>query len=131
MDTPDRTCRRPDEDPIVPVHLRPALGNAAEEALVMATEGGWPQDSDERAAHRDEIMRAARVIDLFQTDSCSGEQIGRLAKHAVWREELDRWPRTLDEADELVRRASEARDLIILRDALGATLTQEELDEPD
>jgi hypothetical protein len=71
------------------------------------------------------------VIDLFEAGSCSREQIGTLARHAVWREEPGRWPRTLEEADELISRASKTRELIILRDALGARPTQEELDEPD
>ena len=55
----------------------------------------------------------------------------RRPTYAVWKQELERWPRTLEEADELIQRATETRDLVILRDALGARPTEEELDEPD
>jgi hypothetical protein len=120
-----------DVDPTVPAHLQPVLGDAAEDLLVTVTERGWPKDPDERAAHRDDVMRAARVIDLLDGDCCTREQVGALAKHAVWREEPGRWPRTLEEADELLARAAQTRDLILLRDSLGAGPTQEELDEPD
>jgi hypothetical protein len=120
-----------DEDPTVPAHLRPALGEAAELELELATDGHWPDDQDGRSAHRDTIMNAARVIDLWAADCCTREQVGKLARRAADEQQPDRWPRTIDEADAVIERAAVTRDLILLRDALGARPTQEELDDPD
>jgi hypothetical protein len=120
-----------DEDPTVPAHLRSALGDAAELELELATDGHWPDDDDQRTAHRDGIMRAARVIDLWEADCCTREQVGQLARRAADEQEPRRWPRTIEEADDVIVRAGLTRDLILLRDTLGARPTQEELDDPD
>jgi hypothetical protein len=120
-----------DEDPTVPAHLRPALGAAAELELELSTDGHWPDEDEPRAAHREEIMRASRVVDLWAADCCTREQVGKLAHRAAAEQQPGRWPRTLGEADDVVRRAALTRDLIMLRDTLGARPTQEELDEFD
>jgi hypothetical protein len=118
-------------DPIVPAHLRPVLGAAAELLLEVSTDGFWPDKPEGRETQRRTIMEAARVIDLFAADSCTREQIAKLARMAAAEQDPGRWPRTLEEADELIRRAALTRDLTLLRDALGGRPTQEELDEPE
>jgi hypothetical protein len=112
----------------VPEHLVADLAAAAEDRLQMVTErGGWPKQAEERSAHRDDVMRAARVINLFAAGRCSRAQVAALAGHAVWRNEPpSRWPRTVQEADELVARLALTRDLIVLRDTLGGEPTQED-----
>jgi hypothetical protein len=115
----------------VPAHLRPALGAAAEWELETATDGFWPDAPDERIEKREEIMRAVRLVEMWEADSCSREQIAKLARAAAAEQDPGRWPRTVEEAEELVRRAPLTRDLIVLRDVLGGRPTQEELDALD
>jgi hypothetical protein len=120
-----------DADLIVPAHLRPALGAAAECELEMATDGFWPDEPGDRIEKREEIMRAVRLVEMWEADSCSREQVAKLARAAAAEQDPGRWPRTVEEAEELVRRAPLTRDLIVLRDALGGRPTQEELDALD
>jgi hypothetical protein len=119
-----------DADPTVPGHLRPALTAAAELELEHASDGFWPGAREARAKKRDRILRAARMVESWQAGTCSREELATLARTAVGGQEPGRWPRTLKEATELIACAALTRDLIALRDALGGTPTQEELNEP-
>jgi hypothetical protein len=120
-----------DVDPTVPDRLRPLLGAAAEFELEMASDGFWPREQTERGAKRDKLMSAARMLDRWEIDACTHEEIAHLARVAVGEQEPGRWPRTIEEAEDLILRAALARDLIVLRDVLGGRPTQEELDEPE
>jgi hypothetical protein len=120
-----------DADPIVPARLRRALGAAAEFDLEMAADGFWPDEPEDRSQHLEAIMRASRVVDLLKARSCSREQIGKLARIAAAEQDPGRWPRTIEEADELIKRARLTRDLIALRDQCGGRPTQDELDAPE
>jgi hypothetical protein len=119
-----------DADPCVPAHLRTALGAAAELELEYASDGFWPDEPNARAEKRDRLLRAARTVESFPAGTCSREELATLARTAVGEQEPGRWPRTVEEATELVERAALTRDLILLRDAVGGKPTQEELNEP-
>jgi hypothetical protein len=112
------------ENPTVPDHLRPLLGAAAEVELEHAIDG------DERAIARARLLQVARTAESWGAGTCSREEIAKLARLAVPQCQPIRWPRTLEEADHVVRQASLTRDLILFRDAVGGMPTQEELDEP-
>jgi hypothetical protein len=119
-----------DADPTVPGHLRPALDAAAELELEHASDGFWPGAREARAEKRDRILRAARMVESWQAGTCSREELATLARTAIGDQEPGRWPRTIEEATELIACAALTRDLIALRDALGGKPTQEELNEP-
>jgi hypothetical protein len=119
-----------DADPTVPGHLRPALDAAAELELEHASDGFWPGAREARVEKRDRILRAARMVESWQAGTCSREELATLARTAVGDQEPGRWPRTIEEATELIACAALTRDLIALRDALGGKPTQKELDEP-
>jgi hypothetical protein len=120
-----------DMDPTVPDLLRPLLGAAAELELEHASDGFWPDEPTAHRAKREDIMHAARVIDRWETDASTREAIVRLARVAVGEQEPGRWPRTIEEAEDLLSRAALTRDLILLRDVLDGKPTQEEPDEPE
>jgi hypothetical protein len=117
--------------PQVPDHLHEALALAAREELEFASDGIWPEDEDEYVIKLARVTRATRVIEHLEAGAWVREDIGKLAAAAVGMQEPGRWPRTLEEAYDAVDRASLTRDLILLRDALGARPSQEELDEPE
>jgi hypothetical protein len=119
-----------DANPTVPDHLRPLLGAATELELEHATDEYWSTDGDERGIARARLLRAARTAENWGAGTCSREEIAKLARIAVPECEPGRWPRTLEEADHVVRQAGLTRDLILFRDAVGGMPTQEELDEP-
>jgi hypothetical protein len=118
------------EFPQPPDHLREALGLAAREELEFATDGVWPDDSDEHAAMESRVGQAVAAIKNLKAGACTHEEIAQLAAGAVGSQEPGRWPRTIEEADDVLRRAMMTRDLIQLRDVLGGKPSQEELDEP-
>ena len=120
-----------DADLTVPDHLRSLLGAAAELEFEYASDGCWPDDPNERAERLERTLRAGRTVENWKANACSREEVARLAGIAVGEQEPGRWPRTLQEADDVVRRAALTRDLILFRDAWGGRPTQEELDEPD
>ena len=119
-----------DAHPTVPDDLRPALGAAAELELERAADGCWPDDPEARAVRRDLLLRAARAVDRLDAGTCSREEAATLARVAVGEQEPGRWPRTIEEAHELLERAALTHDLILFRDAVGGKPTREELDEP-
>jgi hypothetical protein len=114
----------------VPGHLHAVLGAAAREELEFACDGCWPDDEDEYEARLDRVTRAVHAIEHWEAGTCTREEIARLAAVAVGEQEPGQWPRTLEEADDVLSRVSLTRDLIVLRDALGGKPSQEELDEP-
>jgi hypothetical protein len=118
------------ENPTVPDHLRLLLGAAAELELEHATDGYWATEGDERAVARARLLQVVRMGENWDADACSREEIAKLARLAVPQCQPIRWPRTLAEADHVVRQAGLTRDLILFRDAVGGIPTQEELDEP-
>lgn len=120
-----------DADLTVPDHLRPLLGAAVELELETTSDGFWPDDNAARAEHRDAIMSTAHMVDNWQADCPTQDEVARLAHRAIGEQEPGQWPRTLQEADELVTRARLTRDLIQLRDMLGGKPTQAELNKPD
>jgi len=103
------------EFPQPPDHLREALGLAAREEL---------------AAMESRVGQAVAAIKNLKAGACTHEEIAQLAAGAVGSQEPGRWPRTIEEADDVLRRAMMTRDLIQLRDVLGGKPSQEELDEP-
>jgi hypothetical protein len=120
-----------DEVPQVPGHLHAVLGAAAREELEFACDGCWPDDEDEYDAMLDRVTRAVHAIEHWEAGTCTREELAKLAAIAVGEQESGRWPRTLEEADDVLSRASLTRDLIVLRDALGGKPSQEEFDEPE
>jgi hypothetical protein len=118
------------ENPIVPEHLRPLLGAAAELELEHATDGYWSTDGDERAIARVRLLQVTRMAENWDAGTCSREETATLARLAVPECDPGRWPRTLGEADHMVRQAGLTRDLILFRDAVGGMPIQEEIDEP-
>jgi hypothetical protein len=119
-----------DAVPTVAGHLRPALGAAADLELEHASDGFWPEEPTARAEKRDHLLRTARTVTSWQAGTCSREDLATLARTAVEEQDPGRWPRTMEEATELVERAALTRDLILFRDAVGGKPTQKELDEP-
>jgi hypothetical protein len=119
-----------DANPTVPDHLRPLLGAAAELELEHATDGYWATDGDERSVARARLLQVARTAENWDAGTCSREEIATLARLAVPECDPGRWPRTMEEADHVVRQAGLTRDLILFRDAVGGMPTQEEIDEP-
>lgn len=118
------------ENPTVPDHLRPLLGAAAELELEHATDGYWSTDGDERVVARARLFQVTRMAEHWDARISSREEIATLARLAVPECAPGRWPRTLEEADHVVRQAGLTRDLILFRDAVGGRPTQEELDGP-
>jgi hypothetical protein len=119
-----------DEVPRVPGHLRAVLGAAAREELEFASDGCWPDDEGEYDAMLDRVTRAVHAIERWEAGTCTREEVAKLATVAVGVLEPGRWPRTLEEADDVLTRASLTRDLIVLRDALGGKPSQDEPGEP-
>ena len=119
-----------DEVPQVPGHLRAALGAAAREDLEFASDGLWPDDEDEYEEMLDRVTRAVHTIEHWEAGDYTREEVARLAAVAAGMHEPVRWPRTLEEADDVLSRATLTRDLIVLRDELGGEPSQEEADEP-
>jgi hypothetical protein len=120
-----------DEAPQVPGHLHAVLGAAARDELEFACDGCWPEDEDEYDAMLARVMRAVHAIEHWEAGTCTREELAKLAAIAVGEQEPGRWPRTVEEADDVLYRASLTRDLIVLRDASGGKPSQEELDEPE
>lgn len=118
------------EFPQPPDHLREALGLAAREELEFATDGVWPDDSEEYAAREIRVGQAVEAIKNLKAGACTHDEIAKLAAVAVGMQEPGRWPRTAEEADDVLCRAIVTRDLIQLRDVLGGRPSQQELDEP-
>lgn len=110
-------------DPTVPAHLRPLLGAAVERDLETTTDRLWPDGDAERAAHRDAVINASRMVDNWAAGTCPRQQVARLSDHAASDQQpadlIGRWPTSIDEADDLLRRVTLTRDLLLLRDALG------------
>ncbi len=119
------------EFPQPPDHLRDALGLAAREEMEFASDGIWPDDEDEYRARLARLSQATRTIEYWDARACSREEVAKLAAVAVGMHEPGRWPRTIEEADDVLSAAILTRDLILLRDSLGGKPTQEELDEPE
>jgi hypothetical protein len=130
MDKADLTSLN-GEAPHIPDHLRRALGEATEFQLEMSSDGFWPNQPDERIVKRDNIIRAARLVDAWRAGTCTHHQVAKLAGAAAAAQDVGHWPETLDEADDLIPRAVLARELLLLRDVLGGTLTREEAKELD
>ena len=120
----------PEDFPQVPAHLREALALAARDEVEFATDGMWPDDEVEYDAKLADVTQATRVIEHFKAGVCVHHEIAKLANTALGAQEPGRWPRTIEEADDVLYRALITRDLVQLRDALGGKPPQEELDEP-
>jgi hypothetical protein len=112
-----------DRDPTVPAHLRTVLDAAVEQEFEAVADGHWPDDEDARAAHRDAIRAASHLLDNWEAGRPTREEVMRLARRAISEQQprdfVGRWPRTLEEVDELIARAALTRELIEFRDALG------------
>jgi hypothetical protein len=119
-----------DEVPRVPGHLRAVLGAAARENLEFASDGLWPDDQDEYDAMLDGVRQAVHAIERWEAGVNTCEEVAKLASIAVEMQEPVRWPRTLEEADDVLSRATLTRDLIVLRDEVGGTPSQQEREEP-
>jgi hypothetical protein len=124
-----------DEDPTVPDHLRSVLGITAELELELATDSHpWPDDDDARDAHRDYLRSKAHLIDNWKAGCPSREELLLLARRAVVEMQPAHyqpypWPRTIEEADELIACLTLTRDLMQFRDTLGGKPTPAELAE--
>lgn len=120
------------ERPQPPDHLNEALRLAAREELEFATDYMWPaEEDDEYRARLARIMRATRAIEHWDAGTCTREEVAKLAAVAVPMQEPGRWPRTIEEAEEVLSAATLTRDLILLRDSLGGRPTEDELDEAE
>jgi hypothetical protein len=128
MNDQDSTSPR-DEVPQVPDHLRAALRLATREELEFASDGCWPDDEDEYAVRLDRVTQAVDTIRNWEAGTCTRKEVAKLAAIAVDMHESGQSPRTIEEAADVVGRATLTRDLISLRDALGGELLPEELDE--
>ncbi len=117
--------------PQPPGHLREALAQAARDEVEFATDGIWPDDADEHAAKLADVAQATRVVEHFKAGVCVHAELAKLANTALGAQEPGRWPRTIEEADDVLFRSIVTRDLVLLRDALGGKPPQEELDEPE
>jgi hypothetical protein len=127
----DQEPTPPLEDfPQPPGHLREALAQAARDEVEFATDGMWPDDVDEHAVKLADVAHATRVVEHFKAGVCVHAELAKLANTALGAQEPGRWPRTIEEADDVLFRAIVTRDLVLLRDALGGKPPQEELDEP-
>ena len=122
------------EDPTVPDHLRTVLGVTAELVFELSTDGIWPVDDDARDAHRDYVRSRAHLLDNWEAGCPSREDLLLLARSAI--SELPPadyqpgpWPRTVEEADELIACLTLTRDLMQFRDTLGGKPTPAELAE--
>jgi uncharacterized protein YjiS (DUF1127 family) len=119
-----------DADPTVPAHLRFALGEAAELEFEFATDGFWPDHDDERAAWRDRALRAARAIDHWEANTCTREELAKLADVAA-HELGDIAARELGEAGDVTGlRSSLIRDLVRFREAMAGEPSEKERNEP-
>jgi hypothetical protein len=119
------------EFPLFPDHLRPVLGDAAKLELELTTDEEWPAEVEESDAHLAKVLQTARLVERWTAGTCSREDIARLARRAIREMEPGPWPpRIMEEADDVITRASLVQELIQLRDAIGAHPRQEELDEP-
>jgi hypothetical protein len=127
----DQEPTPPLEDfPQPPGHLREALAQAARDEVEFATDGIWPDDAEEFAARLANVAHATAVVEHYKAGVCVHAELAKLANTAIGSQEPGRWPRTINEADDVLYRALMTRDLILLRDALGGLPSQEELDEP-
>jgi hypothetical protein len=123
-----------DEDPTVPDHLRSVLGITAELEFELATDSPWPEDNDAREAHRDYLRSKAHLIDNWKAGCPSREELLSLARRAVVEMQPAHhqpypWPRTIEEADDLIACLTLTRDLMQFRDTLGGKPTPAELAE--
>jgi hypothetical protein len=107
------------------------LGWATKEELEFATDGIWPEDADDYAAMEARVAQAMRTRDNWKADCLTHEEIARLAGMAISLHAPGRWPRTLEETDNVMSALLRTRDLLVLRDTLGGKPSQEELDEPE
>ncbi len=130
MNTDDPIPPR-EECPQPPDHLRDALALAARQEVGFATDGAWPEDAERYAAKLADVTQATNVVGHFAAGVCIHGEIAKLANTALGMQEPGRWPRTIEEADDVLHRAIVTRDLVQLRDALGGKPSQEELDEPE
>ncbi len=124
------------DDPTVPDHLRSVLRITAELEFETATDSPWPDDDDARDAHRDYLRSKAHLIDNWEADCPSGEELLLLARRAVIEMQPAHyqpypWPRTIEEADELIACLNLTRDLMQFRDTLGGKPTPAELAEEE
>ena len=119
------------DDPQVPDHLRNLLGAAARQELEFATDGVWPEDSEEADAMETRVTQAIRARDNWKADCLTREEVAKLAHIAVGMRAPGRWPRTVGETYDVARDLVLTRDLLILRDTLGGMPTPEELAEPE
>lgn len=112
-----------DADPTVPDHLRSVLGAAAEQEFEALSDGHWPADDYERERHRAALRAVGHMVDNWEAGHPTREEVVQLARRAISEQQprdfIGRWPRTLEEADDLIARAVTTRDLIRLRDGLG------------
>jgi hypothetical protein len=112
-----------DVDPTVPDHLRTVLGEAVEQELESTTDYEWPFDDDEHAAHRDEVMATAHMVDNWEARCPTREEVVRVARRAITEQQpfgyRGDWPSTIETVDDMIGRLNMTRDLIQFRDALG------------
>jgi hypothetical protein len=118
------------EFPQPPDHLHEALRLAAREDMEFASDGLWPDDEDEYRTRLAWLSQTTRTIENWDAGTCTREEVAKLAAVAVPMQEPGRWPRTIEEAEDVLSAATLTRDLILLRDSLGGRPTEEELDEP-
>jgi hypothetical protein len=95
----------------IPDDLRRLLQEAAATALEIAADGEW---SDAKA---DAIIAAVHVIHAIHEGTATPEEIAQLADRAARELQVDTWPTTIEQAEDLARRAQLLRDLLVLRDA--------------
>jgi hypothetical protein len=111
------------------------LGATVELEFELSTDSSsWPDDDGARDAHRGYLMAKAHMVDNWEAGCPSREELVLLARRAIEEQhpaeyQPGPWPRTIEEADELITRLTLTRDLMQFRDTLGGKPTPAELAE--
>lgn len=113
MDAPDAI---PSDDArvVIPALLRGILRETAEDNLRKACDLAFPPD------RRDDVVEAVHVIDAFEADRLTIDQVTHLLSHAIaWAEGEGVEPHTIEAVRLNERLLKIIRELVEFRDSLG------------
>jgi hypothetical protein len=112
MSTTDAT-QSARESVVIPMHLLPLLRATADDQLELAC-GVGPDWTPEIRAR---VLTAARMIDELDSGNPSPAVIEHLTSRVEIADEPPRWPRTIAEADALLKQFRLLRQVYVLREA--------------
>ena len=118
----DDAAEREEQPVPIPEHLSGFVLEAIEEAIREAAEDSASSET------RQAVIKAVHYYDGFMNKSLTAGQTAELAHRAagwLW----PRWPRTVEEADEVAALLAATRDLLELRDR--AVVVAAERGEPE